>query len=492
MWPIFTTFASCIMNVSDSLSNGVFRLVGDVADGLGRPCYVVGGYVRDLLIGRQSKDIDFVTVGSGIELAEAVAPRIGRGARVNVFRTYGTAQIHRGALELEFVGARRESYHRESRNPIVEDGTLDDDLARRDFTINALAVSVNRDTFGEVIDRYDGLGDLERHIIRTPLDPDITFSDDPLRMMRAIRFATQLEYEIYPETLDAITRNAGRIEIITAERIKDELCKIMRSPRPSIGWDLLQRTGLLRIILPELEALRGVEVVNGCAHKDNFYHTLKVLDAVAARSDKEWLRWAALLHDIAKPVTKRYEPGAGWTFHNHNFVGAKMVPRIFARLRLPLGAEMKYVQKLVELHMRPIALVEDEVTDSAVRRLMNYAEEDLDDLMLLARADITSKNEAKKRRFLDNFDIVERKYEDIRVKDAERNRKNPVDGTEVMHIFGLAQSPLVGYFTKNLKQAIKDCEIEDTRPAALRYLLALAAQAGVPVVNPPAPEDLTD
>ncbi len=480
------------MNVKDRLDNPVFTTVGSVADSLGHPCYVVGGYVRDLIIGRPSDDIDFVTVGSGIALAEAVAPAISRRAKVTVFRNYGTAQLHDGALELEFVGARRESYNRQSRNPIVEDGTLDDDLARRDFTINALAVSLNNESFGEVVDRYDGLGDLDRRIIRTPLDPDITFSDDPLRMMRAIRFATQLQFNIWPETLDAIARNAGRIEIITAERIKDELCKIMRSPKPSVGWDLLQRTGLLKLILPELEALRGVEVVNGCGHKDNFYHTLKVLDTVASRTDKEWLRWAALLHDIAKPVTKRYEPGGGWTFHNHNFIGAKMIPRIFQRLRLPLGAEMKYVQKLVELHMRPIALVEDEVTDSAVRRLMNYAEDDLDDLMLLARADITSKNETKKKRFLENFDLVEQKYEDIRLKDAERNRKNPVDGIEIMNIFGLTQSPLVGYFTKNLKQAIKDCEIDDTRPAALRYLLQLARQANVPVVNPPSDDDLTD
>lgn len=473
------------MNLKDRLTQDIFAKVGAVADSLDRPCYVVGGYVRDLIIGRPSKDIDFVTVGSGIELAQAVAPRISRRARVTVFRTYGTAQLHDGHLELEFVGARRESYHRESRNPIVEDGTLDDDLARRDFTINAMAISVNAADFGEVIDRYDGLGDIDRRIIRTPLDPDITFSDDPLRMMRAIRFATQLEFEIYPETFEAIRRNAHRIEIITAERIKDELCKIMRSPRPSIGWDLLHRSGLLAIILPELEALRGVEVVNGVGHKDNFYHTLTVLDTVAARSDNEWLRWAALLHDIAKPRTKRFDPATGWTFHNHNFIGAKMVQPIFTRLRLPLGAEMRYVRKLVELHMRPIALVEDEVTDSAVRRLINYAEEDLDDLMILARADITSKNEAKKKRFLQNFDLVEEKFVAIRAKDFERNRKNPVDGTEIMHIFGLTQSPLVGYFTKNLKQAIKDCEIEDTREAALAYLLKLAAEANVAVVNPP-------
>lgn len=480
------------MNLANRLTLPIFRTVGEVADAASRECYVVGGYVRDLLLKRHSKDIDFVTVGSGIEIAAAVAKALGKGAHLNVFRTYGTAQVRHGDDELEFVGARRESYRADSRNPIVEDGTLDDDLARRDFTINAMAICVNAGRFGELVDRYDGITDLYERIIRTPLDPDITFSDDPLRMMRAIRFATQLGFNIYPETLRAITRNAHRIEIITAERIKDELSKIMRSPKPSIGWELLHITGLLKYILPELEALRGVEVVNGRGHKDNFYHTLTVLDTVAASSDKEWLRWAALFHDIAKPVTKRYDAQNGWSFHNHNFVGAKMIPRIFSRMRLPLGAEMRYVQKLVELHMRPIALVEDEVTDSAVRRLINYAEEDLNDLMTLARADITSKNEAKKQRYLDNFDLVERKFDDIRAKDFERNRKNPIDGNEIMHIFGLHQSPLVGYFAKNLKQAIKDCEIEDTREASLEYLYKLAREKGVEVVNPPADNDDTD
>lgn len=473
------------MNLKDKFANRTLASVGRVADSIGRSCYVVGGYVRDIIIGRHSKDIDFVTVGSGIELAQAVAASMGPRTHLAVYRNYGTAQIVSHGLELEFVGARRESYNRNSRNPIVEDGTLEDDLSRRDFTINAMAVAVTQKDYGELIDLFGGMEDIERKIIRTPLDPDITFSDDPLRMMRAIRFATQLGFDIYPETLEAITRNAPRIEIITPERIKDELSKIMRASRPSIGWDLLHRTGLLKHILPELEALAGVEIVNGRGHKDNFYHTLQVLDSVAERSDKEWLRWAALFHDIAKPVTKRYDKETGWTFHNHNFIGGKMIPTIFHRLRLPLGAEMKYVRKLVELHMRPIALVEDEVTDSAVRRLMNYAEEDLDDLMILARADITSKNLAKKQRFLDNFDIVEEKFGDIRVKDAERNRKNPVDGNEIMHIFGLHQSPLVGFFTKNLKQAIKDCEIEDTREASIEYLYKLAAEAGVPVVNPP-------
>lgn len=473
------------MNIKDKLNNKSIATVGRVADNIGRRCYVVGGYVRDLIIGRHSKDIDFVTVGSGIELAEAVAAAMGRHTHLAVFRNYGTAQVKHGDTELEFVGARKESYHRESRNPIVEDGTLEDDLDRRDFTINALAVSVNSDSYGEVIDRFGGLADIGAGIIRTPLDPDITFSDDPLRMMRAIRFATQLDFRIHPDTLDAITRNAGRIEIITRERIKDELSKIMRSPRPSTGWWLLRRTGLLKLILPEIEALAGVEIVNGRGHKENFSHTMQVLDSVAAASDNEWLRWAALFHDVAKPVTKRYDPALGWTFHNHNFVGAKMIPGIFARLRLPLGPEMKYVRKMVELHMRPIALVEEEVTDSAVRRLMNYAEDDLADLMILARADITSKNEARKQRFLDNFDLVEEKFVDIRAKDAERNRKNPVDGNEIMHIFGLSQSPLVGYFTKNLKQAIKDCEIEDTREASLEYLYRMAAERDIPVVNPP-------
>ena len=473
-------------NLADKITQKIFRTVGYAADSIGRECYIVGGYVRDLIIGRSSKDIDFVTVGSGIELAEAVGRELGPKTHIAVYRTYGTAQICRGDLELEFVGARKESYRRESRNPIVEDGTLQDDIARRDFTINAMAISINSDTFGDLLDLYDGLGDIRRRIIRTPLDPDITFSDDPLRMLRAIRFATQLRFEIYPDTFEAICRNAARIEIITPERIKDELSKIMRSPKPSIGWDLLLRTGLLRIIFPELAALRGVEIVNGRGHKDNFYHTLGVLDNVASKSDNEWLRWAALLHDIAKPAAKRFDKALGWTFHNHNIVGAKMVPRIFKRLRMPLGAEMRYVRKLVDLHMRPIALVEEEVTDSAVRRLMNYAEEDLADLMILARADITSKNEEKKQRFLDNFDIVDEKFKEIRIKDAERARRNPVDGLEIMKIFGLPQSPTVGFFASNLKQAIKDCEIEDTREASLRYLLDLAQRNGIPVVEYPA------
>lgn len=473
------------MNLKEKIDSRIFHTVGSAADALGREAYVVGGYVRDLIIGRKSKDVDFVTVGSGIELAEAVGARFGRGTHLAVFRSYGTAQLKRGDMELEFVGARRESYHRDSRNPVVEDGTLDDDLARRDFTINAMAVSVNAATFGEVIDKYDGLGDIGRRIIRTPLDPDITFSDDPLRMMRAIRFATQLQFDIHPETFAAIRRNASRIEIITAERIKDELYKIMGAPRPSIGWRLLLDSGLLALILPELARMKGIDVVDGRGHKDNFNHTMLVLDAVAAASDKVLLRWAALFHDIGKPVTKHYDPARGWTFHNHNFVGAKMVKNIFRRMKFPLGADLAYVSKLVELHMRPIALVEDEVTDSAVRRLANYAEEDLGDLMILARADITSRDEARKARYLANFDLVEEKFRATHEKDVERNRKNPVDGLEIMELFGLPQSPEVGYFAKNLKQAVKDCVIEDTREAAFGYLLKLAEEKGMkPLFDP--------
>ena len=445
---------------------------------MGREAYVVGGYVRDMMLGRPSKDIDFVTVGSGIDLARAVGRALGRGTRVNVFKTYGTAQVHRRGLELEFVGARRESYHRDSRNPIVEDGTLADDIARRDFTINAMALCVNADRFGELIDNYGGVEDLQAGIIRTPLDPDITFSDDPLRMMRAVRFATQLQFTIHPDTMAALQRNADRLKIIVKERIQVELMKIMQSPRPSIGWRLLLESNLLPLVLPELAAMRGVEVVHGRGHKDNFYHTLEVLDNVAAKTDDVWTRWAALLHDIAKPVTKRWDDELGWTFHNHNFIGGKMVPRIFARLGLPMGAEMRQVQKLVELHMRPIALVEDEVTDSAVRRLINYAEDQLENLMILARADITSKNLAKKQRFLDNFDLVEKKFETINALDADRAFRPALNGNDIMELFGLPQSPEVGFYMQNLTRVSKDCEIGPTRADAVDYLTALAAERG--------------
>lgn len=465
-----------VKNYANMLGNKVFRLVGGVADRLERPCYVVGGYVRDLFLKRHSKDIDFVTVGSGIELAELLGEEASRP--VYVYRSYGTAQVKLNGLELEFVGARKESYNRDSRNPIVEDGTLEEDIARRDFTINAMALSVNDATFGKLIDNYDGLGDIERRIIRTPLDPDITFSDDPLRMMRAIRFATQLDFSIYPETFEAISRNAERIKIIKRERIKDELVKIMASPRPSIGWDLLLKSGLLSFILPELAAMRGVEVVHGRGHKDNFYHTLEVLDNVARATDDPWTRWAALLHDIAKPVTKRWDEELGWTFHNHNFIGAKMVPRIFERLTLPMGAEMRKVQKLVELHMRPIALVEDEVTDSAVRRLLNYAEEDIYSLMILARADITSKNQEKKQRFLDNFDLVDHKFENIIAKDNDAKFRAALNGNDLMRIFGMPPGKDVGFLLSNLTNAARECEIDNDWRSCLDYVIGLARQKG--------------
>lgn len=467
------------MNLSDRIDQPIFHKVGSVADEINRECYVVGGYVRDLFLHRHSKDIDFVTVGSGIEVAEAVARKL--GAKCNVFRNFGTAQVKNHDFELEFVGARRESYHRESRNPIVEDGTLDDDLARRDFTINAMAISVNAGNFGELIDPYDGIGDLDYQLIRTPLDPDITFSDDPLRMMRAIRFATQLAFTIDDETFDAIRRNASRIEIISKERIADELMKIMASPMPSIGWVLLHNSGLLPLIFPELEAMSGVEVMQGRGHKDNFYHTMEVLDKVARASDNVWLRWGALLHDIAKPVTKRWDGKIGWTFHNHNFIGSKMVPRIFKNMRLPLNEKMKYVQKLVELHMRPIALVEDVVTDSAVRRLLFDAGDDINDLMTLCRADITSKNQDKVRRFLDNFDLVEEKMVKLEEKDRVRNFQPPVSGEEIMTIFNLSPCREVGLIKERIKNAILDGEIPNEREAALSLMYKAAAELGIAI-----------
>ena len=465
--------------IAHKIDTEIFHTVGRIADEMNRPCYTVGGYVRDLFLERRSKDIDFVTVGSGIEVAQAVARKLGRGAHLSVFRNFGTAQVKYRDNELEFVGARRESYRRDSRKPIVEDGTLEDDLSRRDFTINAMALCVNESGFGELIDRYDGLQDMEKRIIRTPLDPDITFSDDPLRMMRAIRFATQLDFDIYPDTFDAIVRNAGRITIISKERVMDELMKIMASPRPSIGWELLLKSGLLRIIFPELHAMKGVEVVKGRGHKDNFYHTLTVLDNVAAKSDNVWLRWSALLHDIAKPVTKRWDDKIGWTFHNHNFIGAKMIPRIFREMRFPLNDKMKYVQKMVELHMRPIALVEDEVTDSAVRRLLFDAGDDIDDLMMLCEADITSKNQEKVKRFLDNFALVRRKLVELEEKDRIRNFQPPVTGEEIMELFSLPPSREVGIIKESIKNAILDGVIPNERKDAYDYMLKTAESLGL-------------
>ena len=467
-----------------SLQDKVFRIVGEAADALGIEAYVVGGYVRDLMLGRESKDVDFVAVGSGIDLAQEVARRLGRRTRVHVYRTYGTAQVKSAGLELEFVGARRESYRRDSRNPIVEDGTLEDDLKRRDFTINAMAISVNSNSFGELVDMFDGQSDLQSRLIRTPLDPDITFSDDPLRMLRAIRFATQLDFSLFPETFEAIRRNAGRIAIITRERIVTELNKIMSSAKPSIGWRLLSDTGLLALILPELAALKGVEVVKGLGHKDNFDHTMKVLDNVASKSDKLWLRWGALLHDIAKPVTKRFEEGVGWTFHNHNYIGARMVERIFKKLKLPLDERMRYVAKIVELHMRPIALVEEEVTDSAIRRLIYEAGDDIDDLMTLCKADITSKNQERVRRHLVNFELVQQKMVDLNERDRIRNFQPPIDGNEIMDTFGLRDLPsselhIIGDIKKSIKDAILDGLIPNEHDAAREWMLARGAEMGL-------------
>ena len=457
----------------------MLKMVGAEADRLGLECYVIGGYVRDLFLHRESTDIDVVVVGSGISLAEAVAKKLGKGAHLSVFKTYGTAQVKRGDLELEFVGARKESYTRDSRNPIVEDGTLQEDQDRRDFTINAMAICLNSSRYGELLDPFDGIGDLERCIIRTPLNPDITFSDDPLRMMRAIRFATQLGFNLHPDTFDAIRRNASRLEIITRERIAEELNKIMMSRRPSEGWLLLDKTGLLPLVLPELVALKGVEVKDGKGHKDVFLHTLKVLDNLSDSSDKLWLRWAALLHDIGKPRSKAWDPQAGWTFRNHNYIGAKMVPRIFAKLKLPLNEKMEYVKKMVDLHMRPINLIEDTVTDRAVRRLLFEAGDDIDDLMLLCDADITSRNEEKKARFHRNYQLVRQKMVELEERDRIRNFQPPVKGDEIMEILHLEPCSIVGELKAAIKDAILDGIIPNEYEPAKEYMLKLAHEKGL-------------
>ena len=483
------------------LDQDIFRQISAAADRLSVECYVVGGYVRDLFLERPSKDIDVVVVGSGISVAEELQRSIRQRAHLSVFRNFGTAQLkvfgpaEGQETEVEFVGARRESYSHDSRKPIVEDGTLEDDQNRRDFTINAMAICLNQSRFGELVDPFNGIYDLEDGIIRTPLDPDITFSDDPLRMLRCVRFATQLGFYIEDDTFEALQRNAHRLEIISGERVQDELNKIIMAPHPSTGFDYLYRSGLLELILPELTALDMVETRNGRAHKNNYYHTLEVLENVVQRQQarKEtqedgathdndlWLRWAALLHDIGKPKSKRWEVPQGWTFHNHNFLGAKMVPQIFRRLKLPMDAKMKYVQKLVDLHMRPIVIADEEVTDSAVRRLVNDAGDDIDDLMLLCEADITSKNQVRKQKFLDNFRLVREKIIDLQERDYKRLLQPVIDGNEIMQMFNLKPSREVGALKQALKDAVLDNRVPNEREPLMQLLMEKARKMGFDV-----------
>jgi putative nucleotidyltransferase with HDIG domain len=473
--------------LAEILDQPIFHQISEAADRLDVECYVVGGYVRDIFLERPSNDIDVVVVGSGISVAEELKRMVGKRAHLSVFRNFGTAQVkfRQGGVEyeVEFVGARKESYSHDSRKPIVEDGTLEDDQNRRDFTINAMAICLNKSRFGELVDPFNGLADLEDGIIATPLDPEVTFSDDPLRMMRCIRFATQLNFQIENETFEALERMVDRIKIVSGERIKDELNKIILAPHPSIGFEYLQRSGLLNIILPELAALDIVEQKNGRAHKNNFYHTLEVLENVVNNSVSQdntlWLRWAALLHDVGKTKSKRWDSAVGWTFHNHNIIGAKMVPVIFRRLMLPMDAKMKYVQKLVDLHMRPIAIADDEVTDSAVRRLMNDAGEDIDDLMTLCEADITSKNEVRKKLFLENFRMVREKLADLKEKDYVRLLQPVIDGNEIMEMFHLKPSREVGVLKQFLKDAVLDNRVENEREPLMRLLMEKARLMGL-------------
>ena len=461
------------------LDQEIFRQISSVADGLGVECYVVGGFVRDIFLERPSNDIDVVVVGSGIEVAKGLKQLLGRHAHLSVFKNFGTAQVKYHQMEVEFVGARKESYSHDSRKPIVEDGTLEDDQNRRDFTINAMAICLNKNRFGELVDPFNGIADLEDGIIATPLDPEVTFSDDPLRMMRCIRFATQLNFQIEEETFVGLQHMVERIKIVSGERIEVELNKIMMAPHPSIGFEYLQRSGLLSIILPELAALDIVEKRDGRAHKNNFYHTLEVLENVCKHDASLWLRWAALLHDVGKTRSKRWEAGAGWTFHNHNIIGAKMVPLIFRRLKLPMGGEMKYVQKLVDLHMRPQVIADSEVTDSAVRRLLSDAGDDIDDLMMLCEADITSKNEVRKKMFLENFRMVREKLADLQEKDYKRLLQPVIDGNEIMEMFHLQPSREVGVLKQYLKDAVLDNRVANEREPLMELLLQKAKQMGL-------------
>lgn len=481
----FYTFAELKINCCLSpslikyLESPIFAAVSEAGKLMNAEVYVVGGYVRDLIMGRPSDDIDFVVVGSGIELAGRVADLLGDTGNVNVFKNFGTAMFTFGHQNIEFVGARKESYRYDSRKPVVEDGSLEDDQRRRDFTINAMAISLNADTFGQLIDPFDGMGDIASRLIRTPLGPDVTFSDDPLRMMRAIRFASQLQFTIVPEAYDSITRNRERIRIVSMERIADEMNKIILSPVPSVGFKLLMSTGLLDIIFPEMSALKGAEYVEGRGHKDNFFHTLEVLDKLSRNTDNLWLRWAAIMHDIGKPVTKRFDPEVGWTFHTHELVGSRMVQRIFKRMKLPMNEKMRYVQKLVLLHLRPIVLSEEIVSDSAVRRLLFEAGDDVDDLMLLCEADITSKNPEKVKRYLNNFRLVRQKLKDTEEKDRVRNFQPPVSGELIMSTFGIRPGREVGIIKNAIKEAILDGEICNNFAEAFEFMIVEGKKLGL-------------